>query len=148
MISIDSVNILISLHPSMHFEVPYPTPTQWVLFSFFYSPADSHSSNHLFQSSFSKMKWIQLKIVVKERNFMEHPGNGRNYEWHRTKVAVCVLVDCGTVPILPYQPQFQITRSIKSSRTCGTVTYFLSPSQRGIISSYPWTKSYYIIYQL
>lgn len=36
MISIDSVNILISLHPSMHAEVPHPTPTKWVLFSFFF----------------------------------------------------------------------------------------------------------------
>lgn len=36
MISIDSVNILISLHPRMHSELPHPTPTKWALFSFFF----------------------------------------------------------------------------------------------------------------
>lgn len=149
MISIDSVNILISLHPSMHSEVPYPTPTQWVLFSFFFSSRFS-----LFKPSFPELFFEEGMVPIQNgwqgKEFYGKPWKCEKFgsEWHMTKVAECILVEGGTVPILSLQPQFQITRSIKSSRTCGTVTYFLNPLEKEIISSYPPMGSYYIIYQL
>lgn len=69
MISIDSVNILISLYPSMHSEVPYPTPTQWVLFSFVFlqqiPTLQTIFSRALFwRRNGSNSKWLASKGIL------------------------------------------------------------------------------------
>ena len=79
MTSIDSVNILISPNPSMHSEVPYPTPTlvSLVWLTCFLQQIPT-LQRFFFQSSFSQMKWLYLKVVCQAKYFASRLRNVRN----------------------------------------------------------------------
>lgn len=124
MISIDSVNILISLHPSMHFEVPYPTPTQWVLFSSFFS-----SRFPLLKPSFPEL-FFKDEMVPIPNGWQGKTFSGKAWKWEKSMTDAwpeCIFVECETIPIFPPQFQFQIARSIVIQKlwTCYLFSKFI-----------------------
>lgn len=126
MISIDSVNILISLHPSMHFEVPYPTPTQWVLFSFLFLQQIPTLKTIFSRAIFQRWNGSNSKWLMRKDIFWKALDMGEIYDWCMPRMYFCRMWYYTHFPTSVPVPDSKIYIVIQKLWTC----YLFSKSIR------------------